>query len=797
MENIMSVLGLKIVKSRTNVSKAFYYIVNPDGTPRWIWSVDNEKPEFLRFYNANTLKSKFFVWVCKIIFGLHLQHILWIHKKVYAEIAENDSVLKNYWESNISIFTGTTGPNRKYLVYVRNQYNQGLFLKIALNTASEKLILKEKHIINTLNTFAFKSFYIPEILGETNQHIKLSDCTRNSTRTLNFETIHYRVLTEIFLKMGKKTSKKDFLQYHEIESRLENLTTKQSFTIPQGMLKKLKSLIQSIDDSDIMVSLAHGDFTPWNMLKTTNQKLFIYDWELASENYPLAFDAFHYIIQKGILIEHKNWTEIENELYKTIKAFKLKDDFCFRTYLSLYLIINTINYLEIFSEQHQWHKQVNWLLNTWNDAISFALKNHVVHRKLLILDTFDFLFKQEYAGLKLPESSPEQLEEYSDIDICIQKPLANSLVEYLKNHSLTKRAVFTNNHTYSNILIQTTENSILSIDLIHSFKRKSVQFLDMKEILKTAYTDLQGTKKVSLMNSIRYIGFFYGLNGKNIPTKYTPYEEILGKSSEEVDSLLYPFFLEDKTNHRYLIKYLLRQPFNLGMNKWLNKVHYYMDVVKRIMFSKGMMITFSGADGAGKSTVIELSKKELEKRLRKRVIILRHRPSILPILSAWTKGKEKAERDTAQTLPRQGKNKNVISSLLRFAYYYTDYLLGQIIIHFKYILRGDVVLYDRYYFDFINDGVRSNIILPKWIMKLGYCFLLKPQLNFFLYADAHTILNRKKELKQEDIEHINHQYSTLFRQLDKKSPNHYLVIENIDLQKTLKTITKEITSKIV
>jgi thymidylate kinase len=604
-------------------------------------------------------------------------------------------------------------------------------------------------------------------------------------------------LTEIFLKTGKRVSKREFLNYHGIETRLEKLSTHQNFAIPQGMLKKLKYLIQSIEDLDVVVSLAHGDFTPWNMFKTNNQKLFIYDWELASENYPYAFDAFHYIIQKGILIEHKSWKDIEDELYRTVKTFKLKEGFCFRKYLSLYLIVNTINYLEIFSQQYQWHIQVRWLLDTWNDAISFALKNHVIHRKLLVLDTFDFLFKKEYAGLKLPESSPEELGEYSDIDICMEKPLTSSLAKYLKNHSLVKKVIFRKTHTYSNILIQTEDNGILSIDAIHNFKRKSIQFLDTQEVLKTAYTDSTGIKKVSLMNSIRYIGFFYGLNGKTVPAKYTPYEEILEISPEEVDNLLYPFFLEGKTSRRALIQYLLKQPFNKGQNKWLNVIHYYLDLMKRVMFSKGMMITFSGVDGAGKSTVIELSRKELEKRLRKRVIVLRHRPSILPILSAWTKGKEKAEQDAIQTLPRQGKNKNIISSLCRFTYYYTDYFLGQIIVYLKYILRGDVVLYDRYYFDFINDSVRSNIQLPKWIMKWGYYFLLKPQINFFLYADAQIILNRKKELGQEDIKNLNDQYSSLFKQLDKKSPNHYLLIENIDLQKTLKTITKEITSRML
>ena len=110
-------------------------------------------------------------------------------------------------------------------------------------------------------------------------------------------------------------------------------------------------------------------------------------------------------------------------------------------------------------------------------------------------------------------------------------------------------------------------------------------------------------------------------------------------------------------------------------------------------------------------------RQKIEKQLRMPVVVLRHRPSILPIISAYTMGKEAAEQKAASTLPRQGKNNSTLSSLLRFAYYYTDYVLGQFYIQVKYVLRGKVVVYDRYYFDFINDSKRSNISLPNWFTK--------------------------------------------------------------------------------
>jgi thymidylate kinase len=207
------------------------------------------------------------------------------------------------------------------------------------------------------------------------------------------------------------------------------------------------------------------------------------------------------------------------------------------------------------------------------------------------------------------------------------------------------------------------------------------------------------------------------------------------------------------------------------------------------MSTHGMVITFSGVDGAGKSTVIENLKQRIEKQLRKRVVVLRHRPSLLPILSAWTKGKAEAEKEAAAKLPRQGQNKSKISSLLRFVYYYSDYLIGQWYIMFKYVLRGYVVLYDRYYFDFINDSRRSNIELPSYITQFGYFLVKEPDLNFFLYAKPELILSRKMELEKNTIEELTTKYLTLFSKLNKnRSVQKYIPIENIELDTTLQTI---------
>jgi thymidylate kinase len=291
-----------------------------------------------------------------------------------------------------------------------------------------------------------------------------------------------------------------------------------------------------------------------------------------------------------------------------------------------------------------------------------------------------------------------------------------------------------------------------------------------------------GIKTLNVAHTQTYLKCFYGLNNSGIPLHYQHYFE--HKKDNNMDAAT-------------LKKQIAQLPENTGLSGLVNTFNYCLDVLKKPFQQRGIVITFSGVDGAGKSTIIEHTKKELEKKLRKRVVVIRHRPSLLPILSAFTLGKTKAEQRAAATLPRQGNNKSLMGSLLRFAYYYTDYFFGQFYVYAKHVLRGDVVLYDRYYFDFINDSVRSNIRLPQWLTKAGYQLLMQPHLNFFLYADAETILSRKKELDANAIRHLTHDYLSLFKDLEAKTCGRYYPVENLQLTETVHFITTQTQARLI
>jgi thymidylate kinase len=650
-----------------------------------------------------------------------------------------------------------------------------------------------------LSSLDSSSFYAPKLISKNSNHIVIEDISGLDKRFLTLEKVLIDTISDITQLKRDSISFIEFDNQLQLNSKLHEIKTSGDERIPAGMIKKLERILIELESEQIETGFSHGDFTPWNMYKDGN-KAAVYDWELANSMHSIGFDAFHFIIQNSILIKRDNWRKIKQEIFSILSSNLLNtigktSHLNLEKQLTLYLISNTINYLDIYNNQKEWHTQVYWLLNTWNLALSDCLAAKISARELIILDLFDYLNAVEYAALKFPDIEPEKLSTYSDIDLCINKEDEFHLIQFLNSSSFVSHISENKKSFMNQLTIVLLDGEMLSLDLIWKFKRKHLEFLDAKLILNNRIKNKFGVFVPQNHNLAQYVGLFYGLNNTNIPSKYKKYSIEL-QTTNTFDNLLSSIYDDDKSSFTKLNKAIKTLPSNKGFKGFKNSIRYMKDTLLHMNNNKGMIITFSGVDGAGKSTIIEQIKGELEKKYRKRVVVIRHRPSLLPILSTYTKGKTKAEQDAANRLPRQGENKSSLSSLIRFMYYYADYLFGQFYINFKYKSRGFVVLYDRYYYDFIIDSRRSNIDINESIVKFGYNFVFTPELNFFLYADPEVILKRKQELSEDTINELTKKYSDLFNRFEqRKRKNNYHLINNIDLETTKKHICRLIESK--
>jgi len=775
MTPYLKALGLSS-STQKNGSIELFYINNQDGSPRWFWNADNPNPDFLKFYAVSNPKSKAFAFAIRIIFSLKLQSLLFRKNKIWVKSDEGHAIAP-FIAGNFALFTGTAGQNRKLVLYAKQQ-----FVKIALNSVSNDLINNEQLTLNQLSSTTHVD--IPSANKIAAGILSLTDIGNKGKRETTFTGLHARAIHELSQGMPIKTLK--FINTAAFQKSLDYKTNGPASTsqqIPTFLIEKLETLGHNLSEKYMPFSWAHRDFTPWNCF-VTDGKIKLYDFELSSPELPFGYDAIHFVMQQGILVDRLPWKEIKPKVqaaYDLLSAESNHGEDQFQVCLGAYLYLNTSYYLHAYSQQAQWHVQVNWQLQTWNDAISDLLSATEHARPLLIGDVFDFLQNENYATIKFPDTHPKSLSELADIDIISPKTTATNLYNYLSRHSLVDRIQNQKQSHMSSMLVVLKNGSMLALDLIWQLKRKQFEFLSVDELLSRAIPNNHAIYTLNESDTLNYLSYFYGLNMGAIPEKYTS---------------LFKGALPD-LNKSKLHKSIRSMPANTGLSGLKNRLNYLGDVVRRSYQRKGIIITFSGVDGAGKSTIIEHTKTMLEKKFRRKVVVIRHRPSLLPILSAITHGKAQAEQNAASTLPRQGTNKNTLSSLLRFGYYYVDYVFGQFYIYTRHVLRGEIVLYDRYYFDFINDSLRSNIRLPKWLTKAAYALLLQPELNFFLYADATTILNRKKELDAEAITQLTEAYLSLFAELNDKSEGKYIPIFNIRLQDSLRSIYSKIQMQLV
>ena len=215
----------------------------------------------------------------------------------------------------------------------------------------------------------------------------------------------------------------------------------------------------------------------------------------------------------------------------------------------------------------------------------------------------------------------------------------------------------------------------------------------------------------------------------------------------------------DNMSKSQVLKSALKYNFKqYGLSCILHYLRFeYYHIRNYICSDTGFSLGFTGPDGSGKTTVINLLIENLGDVFKKAHMYYHFRPLIFGNISdvAHSAGLKK-EVDMNYDQPHRGSKTGVLSSLLRLLYYSIDYIIGYFL-KVKTITRiTRLVIFDRYFTDIICDSRRSRIYLsPKFLYLWKKCFIPSLDYNILLTADTDTILSRKKELDKKGIESIN------------------------------------------
>ena len=803
--------GESIVAKAGHTTQSFDYVCNPDGTIRWIFPSDSTSPQFLEFYNTTSIRAKVFALGIRLAFKFRSQRFISTGRFHVTSKGETriKQALSEIDHDTLSIFTGTDGVNRSFLVAVGSNGKTTHFLKGMIDPIDSESIYHEQTQLESAARLGLAKVETPDSCIAKGDLIMKSIRPDHYTQPGHLNEVHFGFLSD----MANKTASPSLIASSAFAKRV--LSRLDSIVPDNRISENLFNLIEAhrhVLQSEIQIPActAHGDFTPWNMfLSGTDLK--IIDWELGMEKAPMLFDLFHFIFQSERFIYHGDTNGVSNRIKRAldhpiINDLNQKYGVDPHTHLRLYLLYVLAYYLPEYQRNETLTADQVAQIDVWTDQLAqlTPTMKEVSHRKVFLQAFTGELALTEHAMLKFKPERLIDLPESSDLDILMNRVHVNDMIEFVAGSSLVNKYRVQKKSYMTVIRIFFKDGSFLSLDLIYRFKRKWTEYIDADSILKGACPDRFGVKRAKAKHDLQYSLLFYTLNGASIPQSYFQYfmDRCMGNTKVLLEHVNWTFGLKmrnlkeafkySEELHNQLSNSVSNYPENNGWKGLLNRVVYFIDTARDVLRSEGMIITFSGVDGAGKSTIIEDIRANLSKKYRKQVVVLRHRPAVLPILSAFRHGKEKANKISSVRMPRTGTNKSPLGSLLRFSYYLVDYMVGQVVVHLKHTIRGHIVLYDRYYFDFIHDAKRTNIVLPPWFMKMFYPLIYKPRLNFFLYAPSEVILARKQELDKSAIEELTQRYGTHFDSLSLRYHSDvYRKIKNTDRERTVQTILQD------
>lgn len=386
---------------------------------------------------------------------------------------------------------------------------------------------------------------------------------------------------------------------------------------------------------------------------------------------------------------------------------------------------------------------------------------------IVVHSIFKFLNKNTaYAVLRNYEGLPFR-NKSRDIDILITRGQYESskrdIVNIVIESNFKIISFFESERICTFICGQVQENTIelVQFDFFFHTSAYGVILLNAAEMLETREFDgniYHVKKEYEFLDKYLYLKYI----GQSYPEKYVEIEKLMENSSELNDILMKNFginnylTLKNLSTHEFrkLVKDRNKKLFCI--KHFQNQISFRFNYLKNTFSPKGICIGFTGPDGVGKTTVINLITSYLE-AVYSKVNLYHFRPLILGNLSevAHNAGlKKEVDRDYSR--PHRGKKTNIVSSFFRLAYYSLDYVGGYYKEVRKKNQKRQLVVFDRYYTDIVCDSRRSRIYLNyKFLYWFGKLFIPSLDYNILLTAKSETILSRKRELDEEGIRLIN------------------------------------------
>ncbi len=373
---------------------------------------------------------------------------------------------------------------------------------------------------------------------------------------------------------------------------------------------------------------------------------------------------------------------------------------------------------------------------------------------------------------ELPDYTANDVDIWIDDHVAAEKILYQTAKELsLKLYLQNKTANGSNNYFYCNRQGQAIE--IIKIDLMIETSYKSLVPIVSGELIKTNRDVYKGfmvaNEVIEGIMHLLYPLVTFGLVRDKYKEKIYKLNEV-DKFQRYLESIvghkhgvLLGSLIKDNNWHgiemmsgsikRYLIVKMLSKIDTLRIKIFFR---FLESIFSRTIRKNGIVISFTGIDGAGKSSIKEYMIKNSNKYFTKnKCKEFYWRPFLLPRIARLlgTKGQKEVVDGSGKRVVRHSLFTSMVN-ILKYLYYVLDFISGQV----KYFTQshtGGLVVFDRYHFDNIIYSERFGFKISKKIMVFFDRYIIpQPDIQFYFNAQTNILYERKHEI---DIDEINNQ----------------------------------------
>ena len=213
--------------------------------------------------------------------------------------------------------------------------------------------------------------------------------------------------------------------------------------------------------------------------------------------------------------------------------------------------------------------------------------------------------------------------------------------------------------------------------------------------------------------------------------------------------------------------FIFKTFLNLNINRIKIIFKFFYSIFYRVLYKNGLIVSFTGIDGAGKTSVKKYFLEKGDKYFIKgKMKEFYWRPFLLPAIAKLlgSKGQEEKLDSSGKRILKNNKT-NKIKSYIKYFYYVSDFVFGKIK-YFNQSHTGGLILFDRYHFDNIIYPERFGFSIGKNVMRFFDKWIVpQPDIIFYLTADSDVLYNRKYEI---NIDEINAQKNIYEKEILKK-----------------------------